>query len=594
AIAAADREVLARLLPDDYTIWSHRRFASWDSPLDRAAYFASFESLSDLRIRANMRHDHALRISPAAGVWVATNYGTLDGGDYEIPMVVVYTHDGHRAHAVEVFDLDQLDAALARYEELTAGATTTPGIENAATRSMDRFRAAWEARDWVRVAAEFAPGFRQLDRRKMMRVDVDRDPFLESLRQAIELTSSRFAPEVVATRGERLALCRWLWSGTGEVFGPSEIEFLEVVQVDADGHQDLNVTFDLDDLDAAYAELDRRFAGAEAAPCVRTQQTILRALETHDWELLGSMLTPDFVLEDHRPLGAGRLSRDEYVAWTRALIELRPDAIPRTDHVLATSGGAMLVVAHWEGTQEAGTFDIPSVRVIETTNDGRNRRWDLYGLDQLDAARARFDAIDASMATDPLAALWRPNAATAAMDRAEAAYAARDWVAMRAAAAPDVKIEDRRRHVLVSEDVDQWIADRQRSSRAGSRFQRRLVGTAGDRLALERVLVTGGPPEGPFEIEYLWLIEVDDAGRLAAGIGFDVDDWRAAGREAAARWFAHDAMAAAGVGPMFNLVESYNDRRIGREPFADDFVVDDHRRTGTGRLEGVEAYAESV
>jgi hypothetical protein len=33
--------------------------------------------------------------------------------------------------------------------------------------------------------------------------------------------------EVVAPRGERLALARWLWSGTGEDFGPSEIEFLE-------------------------------------------------------------------------------------------------------------------------------------------------------------------------------------------------------------------------------------------------------------------------------------------------------------------------------------------------------------------------------
>ena len=259
--------------------------------MSRDAWLASWESLRDLRIRANIRLDHALRISPAAGALVTTPHGTLDGGDFEQPMVWVYTHDGRHPHAVEVFDLDQLDAALARYEELTAGATAAPRITNAATRSMDRFRAAWEARDWNRVAAELAPGFREVNRRKMVRIDVDRDSSLESLRVIFEGTSFRLESEVLATRGERLALGRMLWSGTGEVVGPSEIEFLQVVQADADGHQDLIVTFDLDDLDAAYDELDRRFAAGEATPCLPTLQAVgrlQRALEKRDSERLRS------------------------------------------------------------------------------------------------------------------------------------------------------------------------------------------------------------------------------------------------------------------------------------------------------------------
>jgi hypothetical protein len=47
------------------------------------------------------------------------------------------------------------NAAFARYEELTSGATTAARIENAATRSWDRFFRAWDARDWERVTAIF-------------------------------------------------------------------------------------------------------------------------------------------------------------------------------------------------------------------------------------------------------------------------------------------------------------------------------------------------------------------------------------------------------------------------------------------------------
>src|SRR5262249_60003994 len=62
-----------------------------------------------------------------------------------------------RLTRLELFDPDREAEALARFDELTAVAAPTPQITNAATHSIDRFRAAWEARDWNRVAAEFAP-----------------------------------------------------------------------------------------------------------------------------------------------------------------------------------------------------------------------------------------------------------------------------------------------------------------------------------------------------------------------------------------------------------------------------------------------------
>jgi class 3 adenylate cyclase len=210
-------------------------------------------------------------------------------------------------------------------------------------------------------------------------------------------------------------------------------------------------------------------------------------------------------------------------------------------------------------------------------------------------ARARFDATGAR---DPLDALAKPNAATAATDRLQAAFEARDWAAMRAACAVDAKLEDRRRHVLVSLDVDRWIADLQRIAREApdARFQRRLVGTAGERIDLERFLFRGGPGGDEYEIEYLRMAEVDDQGRIASAVVFDADDWRAANREAWARWFAADAAVAAVMGPIFESAKGWNDHDCARirAVLADRVVVHDRRRAGMGLLEGADAYVDAL
>src|SRR3989442_6089471 len=181
-----------------------------------------------------------------------------------------------------------------------------------------------------------------------------------------------------------------------------------------------------------------------------------------------------------------------------------------------------------------------------------------------------------------------------------------------ACAAVGAKFEDRGRRALVSGDVDWWIADLQEiASMRNTRLKRQLVGTAGDRVALTRVLLSGDPGGaaaaaatesqpisslGPFELEALWVTEVDESGRITAGVAFDVDDWRAASREVWARWSARDAVAAASVGPAFELIEAFNDRdrtRV-RAVLADDFVLDDHRQARLGVIERADAYVESL
>ena len=56
------------------------------------------------------------------------------------------TFEGDLISRVEVFDEADLDAALARFDELQPQA---PRLENAASRADDRFFAYFAARDWA-------------------------------------------------------------------------------------------------------------------------------------------------------------------------------------------------------------------------------------------------------------------------------------------------------------------------------------------------------------------------------------------------------------------------------------------------------------
>ena len=306
-----------------------------------------------------------------------------------------------------------------------------------------------------------------------------------------------------------------------------------------------------------------------------------------------------FGLHDHRLLGWGTTLGD---AWTlvraqQALVELAPDCDYRLDH-LRISGRVHLTQITLVGTREGGAFESPFVSVGAHDAAGRLLRWDLYDVDQLDQARARFEAIGAPL--DPLAAIARPNATVAMLERWQAAFdagaASDDWDAMRELCATGMIFEDRKRLALLSGDRELMVASARERARSGGRAEFRLVGTAGDRVAVGRVLWSGGPPDGRFEIEYLSLHEVDEAGLFAAMIFFDLDDARAAQREAWARWAAIDPAAAPWVALVGAAIEGFDaqDGKRLRALFADDVVVDDHRRTGFGRIEGADAYLQSL
>ena len=104
---------------------------------------------------------------------------------------------------------------------------------------------------------------------------------------------------VIATRAQRLALNHYRFSGRDQRPDAFRVEMLAVVEIDADERMAAVVVFDIDDIDAAIAELDARYLAGEAAAHAQTWSVIAAgyaALKRH--ELPAS--APDYVNIDHR------------------------------------------------------------------------------------------------------------------------------------------------------------------------------------------------------------------------------------------------------------------------------------------------------
>jgi hypothetical protein len=551
--------------------------------MSRDALIAYGRVTEELGVRSEMRADH-LRIAPHAALSALTWHGTRDGGAFETPLIGVLSHDGRRFHTWEIFDPEQIDAALARFDELTADPARR--FENAATRSVDRFERLWRAGDWEGVAELLAPDYRSSDRRKAAQVEVDREHYLAGLRWVLAVAPSGHTSELLATRGDRLALYRALLRGAGGDVGPFEAESLALVELDARGLHVAGAVFDATDLDAATAELDARYAAGEAAAHPRVlaaTQAFRAAFAKRDWEAVAAQYAEGVVVHDHRLLGWEPIhGTAAYVESLRTLVELAPDVRIQSDHIALNERG-LLWVARWAGTREGGPFDSPWIVVSEHDASGRVLRFDTYDLDQLDAARARFEAL----LPDPLRI--PPNAAARAFDRMAEAFRAWDPAALRTLVSEDFRFEDRRRLALLSGDVELWIQNLEVvRSWPGFRTTRELIGTAGDRIALEHLASSGDPEGNAFEGELLRLAEVDANGKARAWILFEPEDRGLAFAEAQARFVAGEAAGSEAQAAITAFTGSFNRRRNWaawyRGCFTDDAVLQDHRRLGFGSM----------
>jgi len=211
---------------------------------------------------------------------------------------------------------------------------------------------------------------------------------------------TRIERTVLATAGDRLMLEHVRWIGADHRV-PFEVDNLSITEVDAEGRIVAVVSFDPDDRRAASTELVDRYARSDTSrrpPAALFE--LARAVIDHDLARCRAALPDDFVLDDHRRTGPGRIEgADDVVAWLASLFEQSPDAILEPMYDITTTTHAALDVERIAGTlAEGGAFESVFV-MLSWFRNGRLAGAEVFELEDLDRARARFEELQTEAAT---------------------------------------------------------------------------------------------------------------------------------------------------------------------------------------------------
>ncbi len=602
-LAPLDPDAIANLLALDVQYRDHR-LLGWGSARGLVTVRRGVRDVAESITFTATPTDEILALRPDALLVHRTLEGEQRGVPFRSHPVALYVFDANgRLAQWENYDADERDAALARLDELVAPVAPPRLVENAATRSLDQFVQAWAARDWEAVRAVYAPEMRMSDRRSIVQLEFDLEEQLEFQRPLFEMKSSRVVAEIIATRGDRLALARMCTEVADGSIGPSEISSLAVWQVNPAGKAVAGARFDLDARDEAYAELDARYGAGEATehPATWTALASLRGvLEAGEWGRIMALFSPDLFAEDHRLFGWGSAnSPAEYVAAVRSLSDVAPDVTLRVDHVVLGDRAA-LFVASWIGSQAAGAFEIPVVTVFGFSRNGQVNRAHHYSLEQIAAARARFAEVEAPAV--PARAV--ESAATRSIERFALAWSARDWKAVTALYAPGFRYIDQRSLMQLDIGLEHWFEfARPLFDMATSRISSEILATRGERLALSRMLVEvaggsiGSASIGPSEIDSLIVCEVDAHGQRVANVRFDPNALDAAYAELDRRYAVGEAAEHPEMWAAISSMQSaISERNWGALPsrFSPDYIREDHRDEGSGTTHGSKLIVDSV
>ena len=179
------------------------------------------------------------------------------------------------------FDADDLDAAMAELDAVHARfeeeRSEPRRVENAATRVFERVWSYFAVGDWDALGEAVSDSYSGMDHRRVVNSENQhgRDAVVKDLTAAADVGFTISMVGVMAIRGERLALARVRAAGRD----PEAIsnEALNVVEIDADARIARVATFDLEDFDAAIAELESRYIAGEAVPHAHTWSVITGA-----------------------------------------------------------------------------------------------------------------------------------------------------------------------------------------------------------------------------------------------------------------------------------------------------------------------------
>jgi hypothetical protein len=517
----------------DWVGIDHRRATPFESGELTEAMLASW----GLTPKHSSHFEAVHRLNDLGAVVTNQSYGsTPEGFDAEWRMIQLLTVEGDQINRCELFDEADIDAALARFDELTRPAQQ---LENAASQVNTRYDASFAARDWDAMAELLIDDTLTDDRRRVVNGGVrhGREAEIASMRGVADIGVRNATSAVVATRGQRLALLRTRFSALDEGPEAFHLDIVDVVEIDADKRIKARIAFDPNAIDAAFVELDVRYLAGEAAGHANTWSVVTRAYAAFN---RGEMFptTPDWVSIDHRrgtPFAPG-----EMTAYLRAIWDVTPEENVYIEavHRLSSIGAVVTHAAHW--TSQEGFAAEWRVVVLLTVQGDLITRGEFFDESDIDAALSKFDELNRTVPQ-------LENTARQVTQRFWSHFAKRDWATLAEVAANDIFTEDRRRVVNAGarhgRDAD--MANLRAMAELGGNATSTAIAIRGERLVLSRLVMLVHRNDGAeaFRAEGLGLTEIDAENRLVARIVFDIDDVETAFEELDARYLAGEAAA---------------------------------------------------
>jgi class 3 adenylate cyclase/tetratricopeptide (TPR) repeat protein len=392
--------------------------------------------------------DEAVRLAEAAVALAERTDALVDHGDACAALAAVRRHagddDGARVAAEEARSLYERKGATALAARLSpAPAAVSPAVsprpspggtfENTASRVFRTANALITTGRFDDLVALVSPAFTLEDRRVGMSTrmsgSADVMEFFHALRT---LGITQIDLDVVATRGDRLALVRALYQGSA-----FEVEMLTLFATDEDGLGLSSRIFDPSDDTGALAELDALAAAVNSTPLQnRATRQYEESLEVLTGRLddLAALATDDYEFEDRRPgLGAklrGRAAFVETLSLAAKLGVRRIDAAP-----VAVRGDRLALV---RGTFAGDDFEADILALNQVDEQGRTSLGMLFDPGDLPAALAELDARYVADEGRDQADVLRIALAPLA------AYNRRDWAAFAACYAAECIVVDHR------------------------------------------------------------------------------------------------------------------------------------------------------
>lgn len=527
---AFNRREVAATTPEWVSV-DHRRGAAFQ-PGDMIRYIqAAWADSPDTRIHIEAVH----RLTDRGAVVTHFAHGiSQDGFAAEWRDIHLLTVDGEKVSRSELFDATDLDAALARFDEVT---TPAERLETTAIEVVKCFYAQVAEHNWDAVAEILAVNYSGEDRRRVVGAGIrlDREAAIASTLAIADLSVTLETLTVIATRGERLVLSSARYSREGDGTDGYVAELLGVVEIDADSRIASLVTFDLDDIAAAFDELDARYLAGEAAPCARAWSVIARNVSAFN-RREPLLTTPDWVTIDHRRATA--FEPGDITPYIHATWDVAPDINLYIESVHRLSDLGAIFSQVLKGTSHEG-FDAEWRDVIILTTDGEQlNSLEVFDEADLDAALTRFEELSRR-------APKLENTVSHMFERFQKCLADGDLATIAAMLADNFCADDRRHFVGsgVRHGRDAAVEDARTVTSFGARNSAAtVVATRGERLALRRSRYDVGDKQiDAFHVNVLEVVVMDTDERIAALVTFDPDDLDAALHELDERYLAGEA-----------------------------------------------------